>query len=1073
LYVLLENNHNILPGSQFLAYGETPYTNDTSNGNQSSVDEFTLLLYIIASNLGEEAEKDISEILNANLTNSNVNVIIQVGGGDQPKFSTVQRYQISNHQKISLDVNESQHMVDDNTLFEFINRSIAEFPAKKYGLILWDHGEGVKGFGSDANLNNANLNKQTVYFLKAFQDQDTLHLSELGSIKENVDSSLDSENLEFIGFDSCLMGTAEVASVLSSGRPLSRFLVASEEIVPNWGWNYTTIINSISANSSISGEALGNKIIQSYVNDSKRESREREFHADRDITLSVIDLERFQKIDLKGKMEGLINDYTVNVNSSSSFLRLLRGIDIMEHFGQSASNDYTQSNTGLVDIFEFLTTIGDLFPSLKEKTDSIYKDINSTIIHNYNAESHPNSRGLSIYLPINSQEFIAMKKIENYSSVLLGGGWLDFLDKIEAYTNEKNNFSPGIKSLRDNGYVRVHVSGSDIQSIYALFILNSSKGKPIAYIQKIDPRNITEDGYFSYNTNKMLGLCNEDEDTCIPASMSSDITENLTKFFIRAQKIGKDKTPTDLTLVYDLRDGEFLFLGGIPKVKEDDRVAKEKARIEKGDLLYTQGLEGRQVSESILKLEPRTISTSIKNLLENFAQDRHLQVIKPTHIKPKMIDVDKASLQFIFCDYSDNCEKTRVYNLDNRSKAAEKSPLGGVIISQINQSTYSYVNNDYNFQLEFPTNWISISQDIYANTLYLHDPIVAVFYPKEEILYSNGTIPDYIEPHVSIIVHDIIEGNDSNQEPLMRYYNAIRFSVNIDEQTPKHTSLGKNPAFEFSFTEKKGPMQGYYFSTIMGGKEYHILLDVHASKYEKYVPIVKKMISTFNSSRVPGQSNADNHHALITEKESLQELRDVVQDQFAKSIKWQNYSDPVQNFFISLPYLNVDNNLTAPVQECDKVSNQCIYVRHAFLPKFDFIGDDINMFDHISVVIVNGSKISNSSDLLREKLRSDELRDTGGFKFSNIFDDLENSFNYSRSDSHKRKFLDNSFGRIDEESYLEPHFNGLLISRHFYTIIDDKFLSIRISSKPSADTDHDTRLEKIIDSFELAGGNHN
>ena len=49
-----------------------------------------------------------------------------------------------------------------------------------------------------------------------------------------------SDRFEFIGFDCCLMGTAEVANILAT---YSRYFYGSQEIEPGSGWYYTTILN--------------------------------------------------------------------------------------------------------------------------------------------------------------------------------------------------------------------------------------------------------------------------------------------------------------------------------------------------------------------------------------------------------------------------------------------------------------------------------------------------------------------------------------------------------------------------------------------------------------------------------------------------------------------------------------------------------------------------------------------------------------------------------------------------------------------------------------------------------------
>ena len=139
------------------------------------------------------------------------------------------------------------------------------------------------------------------------------------------------------------MGSFEVASLLRAYYPVSKYLIASEEIEPNWGWNYTSIVNSVFNNSSIGGDLLGKEIMQSYVADSKRISHDEKYHADRDITLSVINLEGITQ--LREKMDELVNSTRNILNETQAFSTLLRTGYLAEHYGQITNWDSRSIST--------------------------------------------------------------------------------------------------------------------------------------------------------------------------------------------------------------------------------------------------------------------------------------------------------------------------------------------------------------------------------------------------------------------------------------------------------------------------------------------------------------------------------------------------------------------------------------------------------------------------------------------------------------------------------------------------------------------------------------------------------
>ena len=262
------------------------------------------------------------------------------------------------------------------------------------------------------------------------------------------------------------------------------------------------------------------------------------------------------------------------IGSHYSFIKLLKVIDNTENFGHGASpTTYTDVEFGMVDIFDFLNNLGTSFPSLKQDTDSIKKEINSTVVKkNHAGKAHPNSKGISIYLPISTDQMNKMKMQDlegtNIPVLLYSEIWTNLVDIIKNRLNPKTNFQPILKTALINNSIYSHILNPDIKNIFIEITVNSSKGKPIVYYQKLNPSIIDENGYFKYDTNRMFVLCNESENTCIPASVNKDITKNLTKFFINVKlvKQKQGEPPQSLSLAYDYQDGQFIFLGGVDQL---------------------------------------------------------------------------------------------------------------------------------------------------------------------------------------------------------------------------------------------------------------------------------------------------------------------------------------------------------------------------------------------------------------------------------------------------------------------------------------------------------------------------
>jgi Clostripain family len=130
------------------------------------------------------------------------------------------------------------NMSSPGVLGDFIRRSAEAAPAKRYGLVLWNHGTGwMGGFNDDG-------------------DKGAMSLPELvtGVRRGGVP-------LDVLDFDACGMGMFEIAMAF---RGLADFLVASENVEPADGNDYERVLGALSANSGMAGFELGRSIVDSF-----------------------------------------------------------------------------------------------------------------------------------------------------------------------------------------------------------------------------------------------------------------------------------------------------------------------------------------------------------------------------------------------------------------------------------------------------------------------------------------------------------------------------------------------------------------------------------------------------------------------------------------------------------------------------------------------------------------------------------------------------------------------------------------------------------------------------------------
>ena len=137
------------------------------------------------------------------------------------------------------------------TLTDFMVWAMTNYPAKKYALIMSDHGAGWMGGWND----------------DAPDEGSTLSVDEIDQAIGAALAETGVEQLEFMGFDACLMSQVEA---LSGIAPYARYAVASEEVEPAMGWAYSKFLGQLADKPKQSGADLAKSIVESYIVDDVR-----------------------------------------------------------------------------------------------------------------------------------------------------------------------------------------------------------------------------------------------------------------------------------------------------------------------------------------------------------------------------------------------------------------------------------------------------------------------------------------------------------------------------------------------------------------------------------------------------------------------------------------------------------------------------------------------------------------------------------------------------------------------------------------------------------------------------------
>jgi len=181
-------------------------------------------------------------------TDRRVNIVFQL---DRAYGKPCNRYFVEKgNAKIVEEMGEVD-MGDVNVLVDFLKWGVENYPAKRYALVLWNHGSGW-----DKNKVSAE------YKGISYDDQSENHITtaQLTTGFADIKNFL-GRNIDILAFDACLMQMVEVAYAVKDSVDV---MVASEDTEPGNGWCYESALSPLVANPAISAEKLGDILVKGY-----------------------------------------------------------------------------------------------------------------------------------------------------------------------------------------------------------------------------------------------------------------------------------------------------------------------------------------------------------------------------------------------------------------------------------------------------------------------------------------------------------------------------------------------------------------------------------------------------------------------------------------------------------------------------------------------------------------------------------------------------------------------------------------------------------------------------------------
>lgn len=379
-------------------------------------DKVTIMLYMCGTDLESKygmGSSDMGEIAAAKY-GDNVNILVYTGGCKGWKTQgisnkTNQIYQIKDgglRQLVADDGNKP--MTSPETLSHFIKYCNQNFPANRNELILWDHGGGsVSGYGYDEKMGDGSMNLAGIS--KALKD---------GGVQ-----------FDFIGFDACLMATAENALMLDD---YADYLIASEETEPGVGWYYTNWVTKLGSNTSTPTLEIGKNIVDDFVSTCATKCKGQK------TTLSVIDLAEFSAT-VPSKLNSFANNISTLI-TNKEYQKVSDARYGAREFAQKSKIDQVD----LVDLADNMTT---------QEGVELSAAIKSAVKYNRTSSNISDAHGVSIYFPYKRTSYVD-SACSTYSQIGMD----------DAYSKCIRQFA----KLETSGQIAAGGTGSPFGSLFSL-----------------------------------------------------------------------------------------------------------------------------------------------------------------------------------------------------------------------------------------------------------------------------------------------------------------------------------------------------------------------------------------------------------------------------------------------------------------------------------------------------------------------------------------------------------------------------------------------------------------------------
>ncbi len=339
--------------------------------------KWTVLVYLNAANdLFSFSDGDVNEMEQV-AGNPDVRFVLQWKQSKSvfpsSSFDGVRRYLVkpdSNPNLVGSQIIQSNlkqtngdplDMGDPQTLRDFVAWGKANYPADRYVLILWNHGNGWKRSPGDSLTRGFSYDDESGNSINTWE----------------IGQALQGQTFDILSWDSSLMQMMEVAY---EARTHASYIVGSEESPPGEGLPYHLVFDGFRDNPNGTTAALTNEFVTGMLGYAPYNSRK--------ITQSVIDSSKL--VALRTSIDNLATLMIANAGS------LTTAIPAARNNSKAYSDTSTRKYRDLVDVCLKLEADVSVPTVVKTACADVRAKVTAAVIHEGNNANSEPSYGISI-----------------------------------------------------------------------------------------------------------------------------------------------------------------------------------------------------------------------------------------------------------------------------------------------------------------------------------------------------------------------------------------------------------------------------------------------------------------------------------------------------------------------------------------------------------------------------------------------------------------------------------------------------------------------------------------------------